>query len=404
MKEVIGHKNKISWTTKMLALYFALMPLDFVDLEGIGSVSKIVAILPIICFLLESRGRFSIRGNNTSKWLIAFTVWAVISMAFTININTTWKTVETLLLNVAMILVLADCKLYTKQEKEYLKKALVIGSIFAAVVALVLGLSGNNFYEAGRYTLTLGDVSQDPNMFCGFLLFGFTFFFSNGFIEKPVLNFSLAFLFIGVSLVSGSRGGFLAFIVCAFAVFALSGKEESKSKLFLMALAGIVIGILFLRFALPLIDPDLLSRFSINYIRLNGTTNRFKIWESLFNSYHHADILRKIIGHGYGTCPMLSYDGMHAAHNVYIDNLLTIGIIGVFLQIGFQISGLKTAMKNHSYYYASLLWGMICMCMSLSLLSYKPLWAVIMMIIIEANSCEEPVYAYKHMKKWQYKY
>ena len=267
----------------------------------------------------------------------------------------------------------------------------MIGSVFAAVVALALGLSGNNLYEAGRYTMTLGDVSQDPNVYCGFLLFGFAYFFSNGFKEKPVLNFAVAVLFIGVSLVSGSRGGFLAFIVCAFAIFALSGKEESKLKIFLMALTGIAIGILFVRFALPMIDSDILSRFSLAYIRVNGTTNRFHIWESLFNRYQNADILRKIFGHGYGTCPLLSYDGMHAAHNVYIDNLLTIGIVGVFLQIGFQISGLKTAMKNHSYYYVSLLWGMICMCMSLSLLSYKPLWSVIMMIIIEANSCEEPV-------------
>ena len=397
MKEVIGQKNKVSWTTKMLALYFALMPLDFVDIEGMGSVSKIVAILPIICFLFESRGKIILRLNNTSKWLIAFTVWAIFSMAYTINFEKTYETVTTLLLNVALILIMADCKLYTKQEREYLRKALVIGSVFAAVVALALGLSGNNLYEAGRYTMTLGDVSQDPNVYCGFLLFGFAYFFSNGFKEKPVLNFAVAVLFIGVSLVSGSRGGFLAFIVCAFAIFALSGKEESKLKIFLMALTGIAIGILFVRFALPMIDSDILSRFSLAYIRVNGTTNRFHIWESLFNRYQNADILRKIFGHGYGTCPLLSYDGMHAAHNVYIDNLLTIGIVGVFLQIGFQISGLKTAMKNHSYYYVSLLWGMICMCMSLSLLSYKPLWSVIMMIIIEANSCEEPVentYAY----------
>ena len=391
MKEVIGQKNKVSWTTKMLALYFALMPLDFVDIEGMGSVSKIVAILPIICFLFESRGKIILRLNNTSKWLIAFTVWAIFSMAYTINFEKTYETVTTLLLNVALILIMADCKLYTKQEREYLRKALVIGSVFAAVVALALGLSGNNLYEAGRYTMTLGDVSQDPNVYCGFLLFGFAYFFSNGFKEKPVLNFAVAVLFIGVSLVSGSRGGFLAFIVCAFAIFALSGKEESKLKIFLMALTGIAIGILFVRFALPMIDSDILSRFSLAYIRVNGTTNRFHIWESLFNRYQNADILRKIFGHGYGTCPLLSYDGMHAAHNVYIDNLLTIGIVGVFLQIGFQISGLKTAMKNHSYYYVSLLWGMICMCMSLSLLSYKPLWSVIMMIIIEANSCEEPV-------------
>lgn len=391
MKEDIGKKNKISWTTKMLALYFALISLDFVDIEGMGSVSKILAILPIICLLLESRGKIIFRLNNTSKWLIAFTVWAVFSMTYTINLDKTYETVITLLLNVALILILADCKLYTKQEREYLRKALVVGSIFAAVVALALGLSGNNYYEAGRYTMTLGDVSQDPNIYCGFLLFGFAYFFSNGFIEKPVLNFAVAVLFIGVSIVSGSRGGFLAFVVCAFAIFALLGKEESKLKIFLMALTGIVIGILFVRFVLPMIDSDILSRFSLAYIRVNGTTNRFHIWESLFYRYQEADILKKIFGHGYGTCPLLSYDGMHAAHNVYIDNLLTIGIVGVFLQIGFQISGLKTAMKNHSYYYVSLLCGMICMCMSLSLLSYKPLWSVIMMIIIEANSCEKLV-------------
>ncbi len=389
MKEVIGQKNKISWTTKMLALYFILLPLDFVNIQSMGSVSKIIAILPIICFLYETRGKIFFRLNNTSKWLIAFTVLALFSLVYTINFDKTNETVKTLLLNVAMIVLLVDCRLYTKQEKEYLRKALVIGSIFAAVVALALGLTGNNPFESGRYTMTIEGVSQDPNYYCGFLLFGFAHFFSNGFKEKPVLNFTVAFLFIGVSLFSGSRGGFLAFIVCAFVAFALSGRENSKLKIFLKALVGIAFGILFVRFVLPMIDANILERFSIEYIRVNGTTNRYNIWESLFKSYQNADILRKVFGHGYGTCPLLSYDGAHAAHNVYIDNLLTLGIVGVFLQIGFQISGIKTAMKNHSYYYVSLLWAMICMCMSLSLLSYKPLWAVIMMIIIESNNYEE---------------
>ena len=230
MKEAIGQKNKISWTTKMLALYFVLLPLDFVDIQGMGSVSKIVAILPIICFLIESRGKIIFRLNNTSKWLIAFTALAFVSMAYTINFDKSFETVKTLLLNVALIIIVSDCRLYTKQEREYLRKALVVGSVFAAVVALALGITGNNLYEAGRYTMTLGDVSQDPNYYCGFLLFGFAHFFSNGFKEKPVVNFALAVLFIGVSLVSGSRGGFLAFIVCAFVVFVLSGREKKKTK------------------------------------------------------------------------------------------------------------------------------------------------------------------------------
>lgn len=383
-------KAKISLTAKALALYFVVLPLDFVPIQSLGSVTKIVALLPLICFLFESHGRISFWKNTIAKWLIAFTILAVLSILYTINFDRTFSTLKTLLLNVLLVLLIADCKLYTVYEREYLQKALVVGSILAAIMLLAMVFSGyggsGGYYGTGRYTVTVGDVAQDPNYFCGYLLFGFSYFFARGLKEKPLINFIVVFGFIGVALVTGSRGGFLALVICAIAVFILSGKEENKLKLILLSIIGLLVAILFIRFIIPMINADLLKRFTIEYIAENGTTNRFEIWGSMLKRFSEGDVLNQFFGFGYGTSTQLSNSGKTVAHNLYIDDLAYVGYVGLFLQIGFQVSGIKTALKNHSYLYVAILISMICLCMTLSLTSYKPLWSVMMMIMIEDNS------------------
>lgn len=377
--------NRIGWTAKALALYFVVLPLDFVPVQSLGSVTKLVAILPVICLLFESGGRMYWI-NSISKWLFAFTILATLSMIYTISFDLTIDSLKTLLINVAFVLIISNCKLYSQREQEYLKKALIAGSIFAVGMALIITFSGSGGYlGTGRYTLSFGNSSQDPNYFCGYLLFGYAFFFSKALKEKPFVNFTIAFLFIGISLVSGSRGGFLAFVVCTVAIFALSEKEEGRTKTVLMSIVGVFIALLFVRFVFPIIDASILERFTVKFILEHGTTNRFDIWESLFQSFKNADIFRKIFGHGYGICPLLSYRG-YVAHNLYIDNLITVGVIGVFLQISFQISALVAALKNHDSFCFSILLSLMCMCLSLSLVSYKPLWSIMIMIMIKNNS------------------
>lgn len=387
MSEVLNQKKRIGLAAKALALYFAVLPLDFVPIQGIGSITKIIAILPIVCLLFEPRKNISLWLNSTSVWLVIFSAFAVLSLTYTINFDNTLDAVKTLLLNVAMVLVIANLKIYTREEQELIKKALVAGSIFAAVIVLCMAIFGyEGFFETGRMTLAVGKSAQDPNYLCGNLLFGYAYFFNRGLKKRPFVNFMIAFSFVGIVLVTGSRGGFLAFFICTIAIFALLGKEIKKSKILLTSLVCIFIAVLFIAFVLPLINPDVLKRFSLEFIKNSGTTNRFDIWKSLIENFKRADALNQFFGHGYGNCHLLSYNGKYAAHNLYIDNLITLGITGVILQICFQISGLKAAFKNHSYYYAVLLLAMMCMCLSLSLTSYKPLWAVFIMIIIEGNS------------------
>jgi O-antigen ligase len=129
------------------------------------------------------------------------------------------------------------------------------------------------------------------------------------------------------------------------------------------------------------------QRFSWDYIAENGSSGRTKIWKFLIRHYSGDSILRMIFGHGYGTTALVNTMNGRVAHNLYLDNLITLGVVGMILQIASQCTVAWIFHKRKKYALLGAYIGMIGMCMSLSLTACKPLWNMILIALaIDCNS------------------
>ena len=98
-----------------------------------------------------------------------------------------------------------------------------------------------------------------------------------------------------------------------------------------------------------------------------------------------------LFGHGYGTTTLVNQMNHRVAHNLYLDNLITLGLFGVILQVASQCVVLWIFHKRKKYALLGAYIGMLGMCMSLSLTACKPLWNMILIALaIDCNSSDAP--------------
>lgn len=126
-------------------------------------------------------------------------------------------------------------------------------------------------------------------------------------------------------LLTGCRTALLPFLI-VFIVFFLLSKE--KVYFWFSLSIETIVGILVLLF------PNLVPRFS-NFATLNS---RFKIWKTSFQAIK----MHPLLGEGPQTYGFV-YKSLHGhkaphAHNIYIDSILSYGVIGTIIGLGYFMS------------------------------------------------------------------
>ena len=128
--------------------------------------------------------------------------------------------------------------------------------------------------------------------------------------------------------------------------------------------------------------PDLITeRFSLEFSINDGGANRFEIWKRLLDYFGDSTLFRKVFGYGAGTVTDYAWQG-RVAHNVYIEVLVEMGLIGLFFIVTMYGYYLKKAKDSSVKYLYPILIGYLVLALSLSLYSYKPIWNIILMIVI----------------------
>lgn len=382
-------KNRISVVCITLGVYFVLLPFDFISIRSLGSITKIAAILPIAFSVLRIGTGLKLKNEPIVKWLLIFTVLAAASWLTSIDQSATWGSIKTLLLNVGMIVIVGACQNYDERERRFLTAAMVIGSWLSVLIVLLFGSS-----DYGRTTIVFGEEHQDQNYLCGFMLFAFVFHFGSFLKSYRIIHLVPAFLIILAVILTGSRGALLAFAAVVIACMVLFGRiRRHRLRTLTLSILGIaVITFIIYRYVMPRLDTMLSERFTIEYLREKGTIGRYEIWQYLLDKFVKAGPFRQIFGFGYGTTKLVNdmegSMGEKVAHNLYIDNLITLGILGAVSTIGLHISCLRTGKRKDAPLLTCVMIGFITMCMSMSLVSYKPMWAVMMLLLIAQNENE----------------
>ena len=199
-------------------------------------------------------------------------------------------------------------------------------------------------------------------------------------------SFSLCLAVVIFTFMTGSRGALFAEI-CMIVWFIFKYTNIRNMKINWGWVVGTAVFLILSVFVLRriMVNNTVLSdvgeRFTIAFIQKYGTTNRTKIWKTLLELYMNSDLNRQIFGYGLGTTGYINPYRHYFAHNQIVEQLLSTGIIGVALYLIMFYVYYKKA--NQDIFMETLQIGLFTIGISLSTISYKPIWNC--MALIYAN-------------------
>lgn len=368
---VTQRKNK-NFFILFLSIYLFLMPLDFYPIiEGV-SVSKIMIFLPLLGAIFELPSFKRINGYSFLAVLYLFFVG--ITYFYSIDRSLTQSRLITLTLNIALIFIFS-MRQYGYDEIEKLFNAVA----FSGWLFLVLTLKYGKF-NYGRLFIEIDGIHQDPNYFCGFFIFSICYYIWKYFSNNKVVNLIFAMILLIPVFLTGSRGGlislFAAVVVLLWQYVRIS-KSNKISKLLLAILIITPLLIILWQF----LPEEIKNRFSIEYTMDDGGAGRFEIWKECIEVFKDSYFDQKVFGHGSGTINVL-LSGNKVAHNFYIESLLEVGVIGALAAFFMYFQYGKMALKLKEGFLVASYVGYMVMTLSMSLYSYKPIWNIILLIII----------------------
>ena len=367
-------KDKIRLVTITLGIFLILIPLDSFQIFGKISILRIFAIIPIILSLFYTKD-FKI--NKSLIYVFVFVFYVFIQIFYTIDTSDTISRFIMFAMYFILVLFCSSIK-YNEREIKFLNRMFAYSSIIAAISILFWG-----FYEEGRLTVHINsNTKEDQNQFCGYFLVGTVYFIKN-IIERKRTFISVIFviIFLFIALLTGSRGGLISIILAALTYLLFYSKnDKNKIKKILVSIIIAVCIIALINGLLNFLSPEIANRYSLKNVQESGGTGRIDIWKYYLNVFNESTFLRKVFGYGSGTVMNLYYK---VAHNNWIQLLIENGIVGEVIFILVIIAFLKTAYKNNNIYLFSVLIGYIGLTMSLSLFSYKPIWGVMLIILLK---------------------
>lgn len=370
-----------------IALYFVLAGVDSFRIGSVGSLLKIIALVPLVFAILDLKN-LRIRFSPAVVFQMLFLLLSAISLFYSIGVNKSFTSLKTLALNLSLVFCLGMMEQYNQRELRFMKNALLAGGWVTILMMLVF----SDYSTGGRLTLLLGSETQDQNYINGYFLYTFSWHCSRLLLDKRKAHIIPTASILTIVLLTGSRGALLAFILVLFVQLCINF-ARTKHTFRNILLTVFLIGVLFavFDFALSQMPENIAQRFSWDYIEEKGTTGRSRIWAYLLQHFSRDSIPRMLFGHGYGTTVFVNPYGK-VAHNLYIEVLIAIGIVGLSLVLAMQGATVWILLKHRQYPLLGAYLGMLCMCLSLSLIAYKPIWNIMLLALAidfyEKSNCD----------------
>lgn len=365
-----------------LALYFLLGATDSLNIGALGSLLKAVAMIPMALAMLDLK-HLRLRAHPLLGLQVLFWFLAVASILYSVDASRTLSSCMTLTLNLVLVFLLGWMEQYNERELRLLEKAMLWGSW--VTVGLILAFS--NLSTEGRLTMQLGATTQDQNYINGYFLYAFSYHCNRFLVGRRKKHLIPAVFLLVVVLMTGSRGALLAFVMTGFVQICIffSDSKHAVRNVLIVAVLLVFLGLIF-DVILEQLPPTVAQRFSWEYIATKGTVGRSRIWNYLWKRFCNNSMFRMLFGNGYGTTTVVNEMNHYVAHNLYLDNLTTLGIWGVLLQLATQFTTGVLLLKHRKYALLGAYVGMMAMCLSLSLTAYKPIWNI--MLLALAIDCQ----------------
>ena len=141
-----------------IGIYFLASGADSFQIGSIGSLLKILALLPLALALLDIRS-WKIRLSPTLAAQLLFWLLSVASVLYSVAPDRTFSSVKALTLNLALVFCLGIMEQYNTRELRFMQRSLLAGGW----VTILLLLLFSDFSADGRLTLLMGGTTQDQN-------------------------------------------------------------------------------------------------------------------------------------------------------------------------------------------------------------------------------------------------
>lgn len=375
-----NEQEPIKRITKLIAVYLFCAPLDFLQIIPGVSLSRFLIFLPLAgCIFYMNKAKVIF-----DKFFLAIGLYLLMvtfTLTYSINYSSTIQRVITVILNITVIFILSLLP-YNKRELTVIKKAIAYSGWFT--VALML-LYSNTSIMGGRLTVIVHGNYQDPNYLCGFLIYSVVYYWEKYLKHKKFFSLVVVGVFLTFVLLTGSRGGLIAVggaLLFYLAAWIKNTKFKFSSIIKVILLIGFIV--LLFNFAVSNLLPESISsRLNINFTLNDRGANRFDIWEKVLNNYQSSPSMNKLFGWGAGTIRNFLYNDV--GHNIWIESSMEIGLVGVAILLFLYMSYFIKSCKMHEFVVAASFFGYLIMTMSLSLYSYKPIWNILLIIMLLKN-------------------
>lgn len=380
----ISRRRRYSMFSMLLALYFGVMLFDVFKIGGAGTLLKYYAVGLILIAVMSLRTT-ALMIDKLFFFEALYLCLCFGSLLYSINFSASLSIFISIALNFALIILcgLVPC---SQAEVELLKWSLVIGSIVVIIATFIFA----DFSDGGRMTVSISNDIADPNYLNGYTLFALGFCSYNliGSKQYKLLSGACCAFILYFTLLTGSRGAFLAdiaIILVAIIINALRANKKIKFIVIMAFIFAICLGLLdyLLTSVLP---TEVAQRFSADFIQEEGTSSRSEIWGALLGRFFQDSFISILFGHGIGTSAFYNTFDAHVAHNAFIDILIGTGVVGVLTYIGIFVLMIKKAWKSKNYFMVTVLVGFVVMSMSMSLITYKPIFNAFLFIEIYHRS------------------
>ena len=329
-------------------LYVFLLPFDSVLVVTGGSaagptLTKLLGILSILVLMFKSifEKKFKRPDNIALLWML-FLIYGALSFFWAIKPESVIGRMPTAAGLIILYLVTASYKIQ-KAEFDTLKKFIVSGGFFAAIYTIYNYSSITDM----RVTMQMGEQSADPNHFAFSLIIPVSVCIQLMMEHKKKTVKALLGVVLGLIsfaiIITGSRGGFLG-VGIIIAVYILSMKHKVTFSTILIVIGIIVTSLL----------PDLFVERWSEAVG-SGGAGRFSIWyvgwKSLGDYWSFGAGLSNFPS-SYGEFAFhdLSKGWSRGAHNIYLEIIVELGIIGFSIMVLAIIKHYKAAKSRFSKY------------------------------------------------------
>ncbi len=379
-------KQNIGKFTKWLGIYFACLIMSGMSFGGIfGSALRFIAFIPVLIWLYD---KHTVKMTPQIKFTIIFVLICFMTVYWSIDFNKSVSRVVSHLLFLFMLVSVSSYN-YTNDELYYLKKCLINSSRISAVVLLLTGE-----YSTGRLRLS-GVIIEDPNYLCAYFLFAIAACTMNLTSSKVTYKYKIIsvmelFVYIYIIYATGSRGGMLSAIsTIVFMIVFNNGFSKNVIRKTIVVLLVLFISAYYI---VPLLSDTILKRFAVETILESNGTGRFDLWRTAITVFKNSNVFRQLFGYGTASSKSLIYitPSHHSvSHNVFLDNLVEIGIVGLLSYIMHIGSFFVDSIKRKQIYNFSILIGMIVLSLSTSIYTFKPYWNILLYIACCSNEENE---------------